>query len=209
MHMADYRLKRPLDLALVVVAAPLWLPVLAILAVIVRVGMGRGVLFRQQRLGLYERPFEILKFRTMLDKRVQDGRALSDAERLTSFGRFLRASSLDELPELFNVLRGEMSLVGPRPLLPRYLERYSVHHRRRHEARPGMTGLAQVSGRNALSWDDRLDLDVAYVDSCSLSGDLRILVQTGLAVLGRRGISAPGDATMPEFTGSRTRTDAR
>ena len=209
MHMADYRLKRPLDLALVVVSAPLWLPVLAILAVIVRMGMGRGVLFRQQRLGVHERPFEILKFRTMLAKMVQDGRVLSDVERLTSFGHFLRASSLDELPELFNVLRGEMSLVGPRPLLPRYLERYSVHHRRRHEARPGMTGLAQVSGRNALSWDDRLDLDVAYVDSCSLSGDLRILVQTGLAVLGRRGISAPGDATMQEFTGSRPRTDAR
>jgi len=201
--MAGYRSKRVLDVTLVMAAAPIWVPVMFVLAVLVRLGMGRGILFRQARIGLNERPFNIVKFRTMKNGGDPSGRLLTDQERLTRFGRFLRRTSLDELPELINVLRGEMSLVGPRPLLAQYLERYSTTHRRRHEVRPGITGLAQVSGRNALTWDERLDIDVVYVDSCSLALDLRILYRTLAAVLRRRGINAPGDATMPEFTGSR------
>ncbi len=203
-----YRGKRALDLLLVGASAPVWLPVLGVVALVVRRRLGSPVLFRQERPGLGGRPFMLLKFRTMTDARGPDGALLPDADRLPPFGRALRASSLDELPELLNVLRGDMSLVGPRPLLMRYLPRYSAHHRRRHEVPPGLTGLAQVSGRNALSWDDRLDIDVTYVERASLLLDLRILARTVLAVLKRKGISAAGEATMPEFTGSGSSRDS-
>jgi sugar transferase EpsL len=196
-----YRGKRLLDLLLVIVAAPLWLPAVAILAALVRLRLGSPVLFRQERPGLHGKSFTLIKLRTMTDATAPSGALLPDDRRLTSFGRFLRSTSLDELPELFNVLRGEMSLVGPRPLLMRYLSRYSAHHARRHDVRPGITGLAQVSGRNAISWTQKLDRDVEYVERCSPRLDLAILRKTLRSVLRREGISAQGEATMPEFTG--------
>jgi lipopolysaccharide/colanic/teichoic acid biosynthesis glycosyltransferase len=196
-----YRGKRLFDLTLVLLAAPAWLPLLGVLALLVRVRVGSPILFRQTRPGLHGSPFELIKLRTMTDARAPDGSLLPDADRLSGFGRRLRSTSLDELPELLNVLRGEMSLVGPRPLLPQYLARYSSHHRHRHDVRPGVTGLAQVSGRNTLSWPERFDLDVEYVERCSVILDTRILWRTLLAVCRREGISAAGAATMPEFTG--------
>ena len=198
--MAEYRGKRLLDLAAVVLAAPVWVPALGVLAALVRVRLGAPVFFTQTRPGRDGEPFTLIKFRTMTDERA-DGALLPDAERLTPFGRWLRATSLDELPELINVLRGNMSLVGPRPLLPQYLERYSPRHRTRHEVRPGITGLAQVSGRNALRWSDKFDLDVQYVERCSPALDAWVLWRTAVAVVRREGISAAGEATMPEFTG--------
>ena len=168
-----------------------------------RCKLGSPVLFRQVRPGLYGRPFMMVKFRTMTDERGADGALLPDAQRLTAFGHFLRASSLDELPELWNVLRGEMSLVGPRPLLMEYLPLYSPAQARRHDVRPGITGWAQVNGRNAVSWDERFALDVWYVEHCSLWLDLRILWLTVRKVLVREGISAQGEATMPRFTGNK------
>jgi lipopolysaccharide/colanic/teichoic acid biosynthesis glycosyltransferase len=167
----------------------------------VRRELGSPVFFCQMRPGLHGRPFRMIKFRTMTDARGSDGRLLPDADRLTAFGRFLRASSLDELPELWNVLKGDMSLVGPRPLLVEYLPLYSRVQARRHDVRPGITGWAQVNGRNALSWDRKLELDVWYVDNRSLWLDFRILWLTLRKVLARDGISAPGEATMPRFTG--------
>ncbi len=194
-------LKRLFDLVVVILAAPAWLPVLAVVALLVRVKLGTPVLFRQKRPGRREEIFELIKFRTMTDVRDAAGNPLSDAARLTSFGKWLRATSLDELPELFNVLRGEMSLVGPRPLLVQYLPRYSAEQRRRHEVPPGLTGWAQVNGRNALSWEQKFAHDVWYVEHRSLGLDARILFRTIWQVLGRRDVSAPGDATMPEFMG--------
>ena len=191
--------KGVLDRVLSAIGLVVLIPVLAGLAFLVRQRLGSPVLFRQVRPGVYGRPFEMVKFRTMTDARGPDGELLSDAYRLTSFGRFLRSSSLDELPELWNVVRGDMSLVGPRPLLMRYLDRYTPEQARRHEARPGITGLAQVSGRNALSWDDKFALDVWYVDHRSLALDLKILARTVLKVIRRDDIAAPGEATMPEF----------
>ena len=184
-------------MALVLLALPLLL-----LGSMVRLKLGSPVLFRQVRPGLYGRPFMMVKFRTMTDERGADDDLLPDAQRLTAFGRFLRASSLDELPELWNVLRGEMSLVGPRPLLMEYLPLYSPEQARRHEVRPGITGWAQVNGRNALSWEERFKLDVWYVDHRSLWLDLRILWLTVRKVIVREGISAQGEATMPRFTGN-------
>ena len=177
------------------------LPLLA-LAWLVRRKLGSPVLFTHVRPGLYGKPFRMVKFRTMTDERDANGALLPDAQRLTPFGRWLRASSLDELPELWNVLRGEMSLVGPRPLLMEYLPLYSPEQARRHEVRPGITGWAQVNGRNAISWADKFARDVRYVDHRSLWLDLRILWQTVRKVLVRDGISAPGDATMPKFDGA-------
>lgn len=177
-------------------------PVLGVLALLVRQRLGSPVLFRQVRPGLHGRPFEMVKFRTMTDARDRDGALLPDADRLTPFGRFLRASSLDELPELWNVLRGDMSLVGPRPLLMQYLDRYTPEQARRHEVRPGVTGLAQVSGRNAITWDEKFALDVAYVETASLRLDLQILARTVLKVVRREGVSADQHVTMPEFMGS-------
>ena len=170
---------------------------------LVRLKLGSPVLFRQVRPGLHGRPFTMVKFRTMTDERGEHGELLPDAQRLTYFGRFLRAASLDELPELWNVLRGEMSLVGPRPLLMEYLPLYSPEQARRHEVRPGITGWAQVNGRNALSWEARFKLDVWYVDHRSGWLDLRILWLTILKVIVRDGISAQGEVTMPRFTGNR------
>ncbi len=177
------------------------LPLLA-LAWLIRRKLGSPVLFRQVRPGLHGKPFTMVKFRTMTDERGPDGALLPDAQRLTPFGRFLRASSLDELPELWNVLRGEMSLVGPRPLLMEYLPLYTPEQARRHEVRPGVTGWAQVNGRNAISWPDKFALDVWYVDNQSLWLDIKILWMTVRKVLVRDGISAAGEATMSKFTGS-------
>ena len=193
--------KRLFDLVLTVPALVLFSPVLVVLAIFVRLKLGSPILFRQIRPGLNERPFNILKFRTMTDTRGADGVLLSDAERLTRFGRFLRATSLDELPELFNVLKGDMSLVGPRPLLMQYLERYTPEQARRHEVRPGITGWAQVNGRNAITWEEKFKLDVWYVDNWSLWLDIKIIAMTIWKILKREGISQPGQATMEEFKG--------
>jgi lipopolysaccharide/colanic/teichoic acid biosynthesis glycosyltransferase len=194
------RAKRALDLALAVPALLVSLPVQGVVAVAVARRLGRPVLFRQVRPGLHGEPFELVKFRTMLPVDPERG-ALDDASRMTDLGRLLRATSLDELPSLWNVVRGDMSLVGPRPLLVQYLERYSPEQARRHEVRPGLTGLAQVSGRNAVSWPQKLALDVDYVDRRSLLLDLRILLRTVSAVLTRRGITAEGEATARPFLG--------
>lgn len=177
-------------------------PVIVILAIVIAFRLGRPILFRQTRIGLNDRPFVFLKFRTMTGERDAAGQLLPDSRRLTSLGRFLRASSLDELPQLWNVLNGDMSLIGPRPLLPQYLPRYSPVQRRRHEVRPGITGLAQTMGRNSISWEKKFELDVQYVDGAGFAMDLRIAFHTLVAVLRRRGISQPGYATMPEFLGS-------
>lgn len=177
-------------------------PILAVLAVLVRVFLGSPVLFRQVRPGLNGECFELVKFRSMTERRDSNGEFISDSQRLTDFGRFLRATSLDELPELWNVVKGDMSLVGPRPLLVEYLPLYSTTESRRHEVRPGVTGLAQVRGRNNLSWEGKFDLDVWYVDNRSARLDLAILFWTIKSVFMRSGVSADGSATMPPFTGS-------
>ena len=175
---------------------------LILLAWLIKHKLGSPVLFRQVRPGFQGQPFQMVKFRSMTDARGPDGQLLPDAERLTPFGRFLRASSLDELPGLWNVLKGDMSLVGPRPLLMEYLPLYSPEQARRHNVRPGITGWAQVNGRNALSWDEKFKLDVWYVDNRSLRLDIKILWLTVRKVLVREGISAAGEATMPKFTGT-------
>ena len=195
-------MKRVFDLLLALLALlALCLPLL-FLTWQIRRKLGSPVLFKQIRPGLHGRPFKMVKFRTMTDERALDGALLPDAKRLTPFGHFLRASSLDELPELWNVLKGEMSLVGPRPLLMEYLPLYTPEQARRHEVRPGITGWAQVNGRNAISWDDKFALDVWYVDHRSLWLDVKILWFTVQKVLMRDGISAAGEATMNAFTGS-------
>jgi lipopolysaccharide/colanic/teichoic acid biosynthesis glycosyltransferase len=196
-------LKRFFDIVITVLGLSLLAVLLALLAWQVRRKLGSPVLFTQVRPGLHGKPFRMVKFRTMTDARDASGALLPDAQRLTPFGRFLRASSLDELPELWNVLRGEMSLVGPRPLLMEYLLLYSPEQARRHEVRPGITGWAQVNGRNAISWADKFALDVWYVDHRSLWLDVRILWLTMRKVLVRDGISAAGEATMPRFEGDK------
>ncbi|MER7459789.1 sugar transferase [Micromonospora sp. NPDC126480] len=193
--------KRAFDVVAAAVLLALLAPVFAAVALLVAVGLGRPVLFRQCRTGRYGEPFELVKFRTMRPPDPRRG-LVEDADRLTPLGRWLRSTSLDELPTLWNVLRGDMSLVGPRPLLPQYLARYSPTQARRHEVRPGVTGLAQVRGRNGLSWEAKFDLDVEYVDSRCLRLDLSILAATVRTVLRREGISAAGMATAPEFLGS-------
>lgn len=200
---ADNRtaVKRLFDILASASLLVLLLPLFCGVALAVRMKLGSPVIFRQVRPGLHARPFEMLKFRTMIDARDSSGRQLSDAERLTRFGRFLRASSLDELPGLINVLKGEMSLVGPRPLLMEYVALYDAFQARRHEARPGITGWAQVNGRNALSWEEKFAYDVWYVDNRSFLLDLRILFLTLLKVARREGISAAGEATMTPFRG--------
>lgn len=195
-----YRGKRTLDLALGVPALVLSLPVQAVVALAVRCKLGSPVIFRQTRPGLGGEPFEMRKFRTMLDVDEAAG-LVTDEQRLTPFGSRLRATSLDELPALWNVVRGDMSLVGPRPLLMRYLDRYTPEQARRHEVRPGLTGLAQVSGRNALAWADRFALDVRYVEKQSMGLDVRILARTVRSVLRRDGITEEGSTTMTEFRG--------
>lgn len=200
------RAKRALDLT---IAAPLFivtLPIQVAAALAIRARLGSPVLFRQRRPGLHGEPFVMVKFRTMLSADPAAGR-VDDASRMTPLGRWLRATSIDELPTLWNIVRGDMSVVGPRPLLMQYLDRYSPEQARRHEVRPGLTGLAQISGRNALDWEDRFRLDVAYVDHHSLLGDLKILLATVRSVLRRDGISATGEATMAEFMGTAGRRD--
>lgn len=201
--MSPYRSfgKRALDVVLVLPVLIALSPLFAVVVVVVLATLGRPVLFRQQRPGLGGKPFTILKFRTMTERYGANGHLLPDVERLHPVGQALRHWSLDELPELINVLRGEMSLVGPRPLLMSYLERYSPHQMRRHDVLPGVTGWAQVNGRNALTWQEKFDLDRWYVDNLSLLLDARILLRTAFLVLTGQGINAPGHATMPEFKG--------
>ncbi|MBA3942957.1 MAG: sugar transferase [Herpetosiphonaceae bacterium] len=191
--------KRLLDVVVSAIGLVVLAPVMGVIALLMKRYLGAPVLFRQQRPGLHGQPFTLLKFRSMTDIRNLDGSLRTDAERLTGFGQFLRGSSLDELPELINVLRGEMSLVGPRPLLVQYLEHYTPEQMRRHDVKPGITGWAQISGRNALAWKRKFELDVWYVDHQSLRLDLRILGLTIRQVLKREGISQPGHATMERF----------
>jgi sugar transferase EpsL len=200
---------RIFEILLVLATAPMWFSVLAVTAVVLRVTLGSPVFFLQRRAGYKGEPFDIIKFRTMTDARNEAGELLPDEKRLTKFGRWLRSTSLDEFPELINVLRGEMSLVGPRPLLVRYLDRYSVSQARRHDVKPGITGWAQINGRNGVSWDRKFELDVWYVDNKSLWLDIRILWLTVRQVLVRQGISADGEATMPEFLGGKGSTAER
>jgi len=197
-----------MDLALTVPALIVLSPVFALVALAVRASLGSPVIFRQRRPGMHERPFTLYKFRTMRDARDGQGALLPDARRLTRLGAFLRATSLDELPELANVLRGDMSLVGPRPLLMEYLPLYSPEQRRRHDVRPGVTGLAQVNGRNALTWREKFALDIEYVDHISVGLDLRILLLTIGSVVRSEGISHSGHVTMQPFRGGHGRDDA-
>ena len=197
------RYAKPLaDRMLATLSLLLLTPFLLILCGLIAIRMGRPVLFRQTRIGLGDRAFEFVKFRTMTNQRGSDGQLLPDAERLTRLGQLLRSTSLDEIPQLWNVVKGDMSLIGPRPLLPEYLPRYSTEQRRRHHAMPGITGWAQVNGRNGLSWEDKFRHDVWYVDNCSFKLDLKILAMTFVAVFARRGISRQGHATVPAFMGA-------
>ncbi|MEQ6917346.1 sugar transferase [Halomonas aquatica] len=201
-------LKRFIDVTAALCGQILLAPVLLTVALLILLNLGSPVLFRQVRPGLHGKPFAMVKFRTMLDAVDKHGNALPDEERMTRLGSILRATSLDELPELWNVLKGEMSLVGPRPLLMEYLPLYSEEQYRRHEVRPGVTGWAQVNGRNALSWDEKFKLDVWYVDNHSLWLDLKILLLTVKKVFVREGISAEGQATMERFRGSATESES-
>jgi lipopolysaccharide/colanic/teichoic acid biosynthesis glycosyltransferase len=194
-------MKRAFDLLLTTATAPLWVPVLLVVTVMVRFKLGTPVFFTQWRPGLHGRLFRLVKFRTMTDARDGAGNLLPDAQRLTRFGRLLRATSLDELPELWNVLLGDMSLVGPRPLLTEYLELYSKEQARRHDVQPGITGWAQVNGRNLITWPEKFAYDVWYVDNWSLGLDVKILALTVLKVVRREGISAAGSATAERFRG--------
>ena len=195
-------MKRAMDLVGALAALVLLSPIVVVLCILVRSKLGSPVFFRQVRPGVEGRPFKMVKFRTMTDERGPDGALLPDDQRLTALGAWLRSTSLDELPELFNVLKGDMSLVGPRPLLMDYLSLYNDRQARRHEVHPGITGWAQINGRNALSWEEKFELDVWYVDNHSLGLDIKILFRTVLQVLKRDGISHGEDATMPRFNGS-------
>lgn len=194
-------IKRPQDFLCALAALIVLSPVMLVTAILVRTKLGSPVIFKQERPGLNGKIFTLYKFRTMTDKKDDAGNLLSDEIRLTKFGKKLRSTSLDELPELFNVLKGDMAVVGPRPLLVRYLPRYNAHQARRHEVRPGFTGLAQVNGRNAISWEEKFDWDVRYVDNISFFGDWKIIFKTVGTVLKREGISSETSATMEEFMG--------
>lgn len=194
--------KRVFDVISALVGLILLSPLLLVVAVMVRLKLGSPVLFRHQRPGLHGKSFELIKFRTMTDERDENGKLLPDSERLPAFGRFLRSTSMDELPELFCVLKGDMSLVGPRPLMMKYLPRYSAEQARRHEVKPGITGWSQVNGRNASSWERKLELDVWYVDHRNLWLDFKIILMTLMAVIKREGINQPGEATASEFMGT-------
>jgi len=200
--------KRTFDLIAVIVSMPIWLPTLAVLAILVRLRIGSPILFLQMRPGLNGKIFRIVKFRTMTNCRDINEHLLPDEKRITPFGLWLRAASLDELPEVWNVLLGDMSLVGPRPLLVEYLPCYNPRQARRHLVRPGVTGLAQVMGRNALSWEEKFEWDVRYVESQSFWLDLKILWLTFGTVFSRKGISARGEATMPEFKAEKDNRDS-
>ncbi|MBR3123863.1 MAG: sugar transferase [Mogibacterium sp.] len=200
--------KRPLDCVLATGALIVLSPVMGATALAVRKNLGKPVLFSQERPGRIdqktgkEKIFRLYKFRSMTDARGADGELLSDEIRLTDFGKFLRSTSLDELPELFNIIKGDMAIVGPRPLLTRYLPRYSEHQRRRHEVRPGLTGLAQVNGRNSVTWTDKFEWDIKYVDHISFKDDVKIIIKTILSVLSKEGINSDTSATMYEFMGT-------
>ena len=200
--MVKLGVKRLVDIMVSALGIVVLSPVFLIIGLLVALDLGRPVLFVQERIGLYGKPFYLYKFRTMRDAVSPSGELLPDAQRLTRFGRILRSTSLDELPELINVLVGQMSLVGPRPLLPEYLDRYTSEQARRHEVKPGITGWAQVNGRNSLTWEERFRLDVWYVDNWSILLDLKILLMTIITVIRREGISSEGHATMAEFRGS-------
>jgi len=189
-------IKRPMDFILALIALVLLSPVFLIIGLLVRIYLGSPVLFKQKRPGLNEKIFTMYKFRTMNDARDEEGNLLPDAARLTKFGKFLRSTSLDELPELINILKGDMSIVGPRPLLVKYLPLYNDYQKRRHEVRPGLTGLAQVNGRNAISWEDKFNFDVQYVDNVSFLGDWKIIFLTLKKVIVREGISSESSVTM-------------
>ena len=195
-------IKRPMDFILSLLAIIVLSPLMIIIAVLVRIKLGSPVLFKQERPGLDEKIFTMYKFRTMTDERDENGKLLPDSLRLTKFGKRLRSTSLDELPELFNILKGDMGFVGPRPLLVQYLSLYNDHQRRRHEVRPGLTGNAQVNGRNTISWEEKFNLDVAYVDNITFTGDWKIIFLTVKKVLLREGISSDTSVTMEPFKGS-------
>ena len=194
-------IKRPMDFMLALLAVIVLSPILALIALLIRIKLGNPVILKQQRPGLNEEIFTLYKFRTMTEEKDTGGKLLPDEKRLTHFGSLLRSSSLDELPELFNIIKGDMSVVGPRPLLIQYLPLYNNHQKRRHEVRPGLSGLAQVNGRNAISWEQKFDLDVKYADEISFWGDFIIICQTLKKVFMREGISSENAATMETFTG--------
>ncbi|WP_151838856.1 sugar transferase [Acinetobacter radioresistens] len=200
-------LKRFLDIIIASIALILLLPLYAFVAYKVKKNLGSPVLFRQVRPGLHGRPFEMIKFRTMKDAIDANGQPLPDSERLTPFGRMLRSSSLDEMPELWNVIKGDMSIVGPRPLLMEYLPLYNEEQAKRHQVRPGMTGYAQVNGRNAIGWDEKFKLDTWYVENQSIWLDFKIMLKTVKKVLAKDDISAEGEATMTRFTGSQNKDE--
>lgn len=195
-------IKRPLDFILSLIALICLSPILLIVAILVRVKLGSPVIFKQKRPGKDEKIFTLYKFRTMTDEKDESGNLLPDSQRLTKFGKFLRSTSFDELPELINIIKGDMSIVGPRPLLVQYLERYNQEQRRRHEVRPGLTGLAQVSGRNAISWEKKFNKDVEYIDNITFIGDVKIIFKTVINVIKKDGISSENSVTMEEFMGS-------
>ena len=195
-------IKRPQDFCCALLALIVLSPVLAIVAILVRTKLGSPVLFKQERPGLNEKVFRLYKFRTMTSETDENGELLSDELRLTKFGKMLRSTSLDELPELINILKGDMAVVGPRPLLVKYLSRYNKHQARRHEVRPGFTGYAQVNGRNTISWEEKFDMDVKYVDNITFLGDWGIILKTVKTVLLREGISSESSVTMEEFMGT-------
>lgn len=201
-------IKRILDIISSLLAIIILSPLLAVTAVLVKTKLGSPVLFRQERPGKDEKIFTLMKFRTMTDERDENGELLPDEVRLTKFGKFLRSTSIDELPELFNILKGDMSVIGPRPLLVEYIPRYNEHQHRRHEVRPGLSGWAQVNGRNTVSWEDKFDMDVHYVDNYSLAMDVKILFMTVLNVFKREGISSETSATMEVFMGTPGREEA-
>lgn len=201
-------IKRILDIIFSLLAIIILSPLLAVTAVLVKTKLGSPVLFKQERPGKDEKIFTLMKFRTMTDERDENGELLPDEVRLTKFGKFLRSTSIDELPELFNILKGDMSVIGPRPLLVEYIPRYNEHQHRRHEVRPGLSGWAQVNGRNSISWEEKFDLDVEYVDNYSFAMDVKILFMTVLNVLKKEGISSETSATMEVFMGTPGREEA-